>query len=100
MPQKVTVLPKRHERLCPWCEKTYTLPPDHSGEFCPDCRNSLLNESPEFLVNVLGKAIGLNLVIMAAMPVPDSILEGVELKEKGSIRRMTMKEAADRYRPK
>jgi len=66
-----------------------------SSQFCPDCRKELLDELKEFLVDMLARATGLNLVIMADMPVPDAILESIELKEKGSVRRLTMKEAAE-----
>jgi hypothetical protein len=58
-----------------------------------------MDHSKEFLVGILGKAVGLNVIIMSALPVPDDILEKIELKEKGSIRRMTMKEATDRREP-
>ena len=96
MQQKVTQLPRRDERLCPWCETTYVVPPGHTSRLCPDCRTTLLEEPKEFLVDMLGNVTALNVIIMSALPVPPDILDRFDLQEKSTKRRSTMKEAASR----
>jgi hypothetical protein len=60
---------------------------------CPECRNKLLGEPKDFLVDMLGKVTGLNVIIMSALPVPPDILHRLDLLEKDSGRRLTMSEA-------
>ena len=40
--------------------------PDQSRPLCPDCRSELLEQSKEFLVDMLGHVTGVNLLTMAA----------------------------------
>jgi hypothetical protein len=53
-----------------------------------------LDESKEFLVDMLGRMTGLNVVLMSNLPVPPGVLEALHLQEKGSGRRLNMREAA------
>ena len=92
MPQNATH--RKKERLCPWCETTYTLPSGHTSQLCPECRTALLDEPKEFLVDMLGRVTGLNVVLMAALPVPPGFLDNLGLQGKGSGRRLSMREAA------
>src|ERR1035438_7605818 len=94
MRKKVTPMTRRDERLCPWCETIYPLPPGHTSQICPECRTKLLDESKEFLVDMLGRVTGLNVVLMSNLPVPPGVLEALHLQEKGGSRRLNMKEAA------
>ena len=93
MPEKIIQLPRREKRLCPWCENAFTLPDDYSNQMCPECRNKLLELPKEALVDLLGKVTGLNVIIMSALPVPPDILHRLDLRAKGSGRRLTMSEA-------
>ena len=94
MRKKVTQMPRRDERLCPWCETIYPLPSGHPGQICPECRTKLLDESKEFLVDMLGRVTGLNVVLMSSLPVPPGVLEALHLQEKATMRRLSMKAAA------
>jgi hypothetical protein len=92
MPKKVTELLQTVQRLCS-CEMTYILPKGHSSQLRPECRQYLLDQPKEFLVDTLGRVIGLNLILIAKFPVPLEILEKIDLQEKGNTRRLTRKEA-------
>lgn len=97
IPQKVKSIDRIVDRLCPWCERNYRAAKEHVGQFCPECHAKLMGESTEFLVDMLGKAVGLNVIIMSALPVSPEILQKVEMldsAQRGSGRRLTMQEVA------
>ena len=54
-----------------------------------------MNEDKEFLVQMLSRVTGLNLIIVAAFPPSPDILDRVGFREKGTGRRLTLKEAVD-----
>ena len=73
--------------------------PDQSSPLCPDCRSELLEQSKEFLVDMLGHVTGVNLLTMAAAGDKDDLLERTGMvdtpKREGFTRRpMTMKQFA------
>jgi len=92
------------ERLCPWCETKYQPAPDHAGTVCPDCRTELLEQPKEFLVDMLGRVAGVNVIVMASLAVhsPDSLdtlgLWNAPEREGFSRRPVTMKEFTRKYR--
>ncbi len=60
-----------------------------------------MEKSKEFLVDMLGKVVGLNVIIMSALPVSPEILQRVEMMDsaqRGSGRRLTMKEVVEMKR--
>jgi hypothetical protein len=66
MPQKPKINNK--ERFCPWCERKYDdAPSEHTGPLCPDCREELMEQSKDFLVDMLGHVAGVNVIAMAAL---------------------------------
>jgi len=91
-------------RLCPWCETKYHPAPDHAGTVCPDCRTELLEQPKEFLVDMLGRVAGVNVIVMASLAVhsPDSLdtlgLWNAPEREGFSRRPVTMKEFTRKYR--
>lgn len=93
MPKKVTEVRQTQQRLCSWCEMTYTLKKGQLSYLCPECRQYLLDQPKEFLVDMLGRVTVLNLVLMARFPVPLEIMEKIDLLEKGNTRRRTREEA-------
>jgi hypothetical protein len=98
MPTKRTIT-QPSERLCPWCETMFHAAPDQSSPLCPDCRSELLEQSKEFLVDMLGHVSGVNLLTMAAAGDKDDLLERTGMvdtpKREGLSRRpMTMKQFA------
>lgn len=92
------------ERLCPWCETKYHPAPDHAGTVCPECRAELLEQPKEFLVDMLGRVAGVNVIVMASLAVhsPDSLdtlgLWNAPEREGFSRRPVTMKEFTRKYR--
>ena len=104
MPTKSKDTGHGDERLCPWCESKYHPPPDYTAPICRDCREELLEESKEFLVDMLGRVAGVNVITMASLAVhsPDSLetlgLWNAPKREGFSRRPVTMKEFIRKYR--
>jgi len=75
MPTKRKIIGQDDERLCPWCERKYRSAQDHAGIVCPDCRAELLDEPKDFLVDMLGRVAGVNMMALASLAVhaPDSL---------------------------
>jgi hypothetical protein len=104
MPTKRKTTEQDDERLCPWCETKYHPAPDHAGTVCPDCRIELLEQPKEFLVDMLGRVAGVNVIVMASLAVhsPDSLIRlalwNAPKREGFSRRPVTMKELTRKYR--
>jgi hypothetical protein len=73
MPAKRKITEPNDERFCTWCETKYHGRPDHTGPLCSDCRAELLEQSKEFLVEMLGHVASVNVISMAflALNSPD-----------------------------
>ena len=88
------------ERFCSWCETKYRpVPGTKTGPLCPDCREELLEQPKEFLVNMLGHVTGINAIIMASLRESPEILDellpwNAPKREGFDQRRLTMKELA------
>src|SRR5690349_3643713 len=84
------------ECSCPWCEKKYLSETDEDSTLCNQCREDLLRESKESLVNMLGYLAGANSIAMAALRTTPQLLEEfgiVPFDRAGSLRRkLTLKE--------
>src|SRR5450432_4851311 len=65
MPQREKI--SVDERFCPWCETRYHATPDQSGPLCCDCREELLEQPKEFLVDMLGRVAGVNVMALASL---------------------------------
>ena len=104
MPTKRKTTGQDDERLCPWCETKYHPTPDHAGTVCSDCRAELLEQPKEFLVDMLGRVAGVNVIVMASLAVhsPDSLdtlgLWNAPEREGFSRRPVAMKEFTRKYR--
>jgi hypothetical protein len=102
MPQKEDI--SIDERLCPWCERKYHPPSGHTGAVCPDCREELLEQPKEILVDMLGRVAGVNVIAMASLSLhsPDSLdtlgLWNAPKREGFSRRPVTMKELTRKQR--
>ena len=55
------------ERYCPWCDRKYETKGDKSGPLCDECRQDLMEQPKEFLVDKLGHVAGVNALAMAAL---------------------------------
>jgi hypothetical protein len=92
MPNRKTSTPR--DRVCPWCETKYHAAPDHIGLLCPECREELLGESKEFLVDMLGHVCGVSLLTMAEAGNKDDLLQRLGMWEGFHRRPLTMQEFA------
>ncbi len=104
MPQSRKISPQDNERLCPWCETKYRAAPDYTAPICPDCREELLEQPKEFLVEMLGRVAGVNVIAMASLALnsPESLdtlgLWNAPEREGFSRRPVTMKELTRKKR--
>lgn len=104
MSTKSKPLGRDGERLCPWCESKYRAAPDYIAPICPDCRTELLEEPKEFLVDMLGRVGGVNVIAMASLALhsPDSLdtlgIWNAPKREGFTRRPITMKEFTRKYR--
>jgi hypothetical protein len=104
MPTSRKIPAQDDERLCPWCERTYRAPTEHAGPLCPDCREELLEQPKEILVDMLGRVAGVNVIAMASLSLhsPDSLdmlgLWDAPKREGFSRRPVTMKELTRKNR--
>jgi hypothetical protein len=104
MPPKRKIPAQDDERLCPWCETKYHPAPDYAATVCPECRGELLEQSKEFLVDMLGRVAGVNVITIASLAIhsPDSLdkLGLWNAPERGGFARrpVTMKEFTRKYR--
>ncbi len=84
------------ERYCPWCERKYRPKNDESGPLCDDCRTELMEQSKEFLVDMLGHVAGVNALAMAALRASPGILDEFGLasgaEETGFPRKLALRE--------
>ena len=104
MPSNRKIPAQDEERLCPWCEAKYRPAPDYAATVCPDCRGELLEQPKEFLVDMLGRVAGVNVITIASLAIhsPDSLdtlgLWNAPEREGFARRPVTMKEFTRKYR--
>src|ERR1041385_3377326 len=90
---------KSEKRFCSWCETLYSPESGRSSPLCPNCRAELLQESKEFLVDLLGHVAGVNAIAMDSLRDSPDLLEELDLynepqREGTSRHRLTMQELA------
>jgi hypothetical protein len=85
-------------------EAKYYPAPDYAATVCPDCRTELLEQPKEFLVDMLGRVAGVNVITIASLALhspdsPDTLGLWNAPKREGFTRRpVTMKEFIRKYR--
>lgn len=82
------------ERVCPWCETKFQAAPDHTGLLCSECREELLEQSKEFLVDMLSHVCAVNLLTMAEAGNKDALFQRLGMWEGFHHRPLTMQEFA------
>jgi len=90
-PAKVMEFPKQVDQTCPWCERAFSRRSAPANRFCPECRKTLLSESKEVLLFLLGRVTTVNLMLTSVLPVEFQVLHNVARHDRESRRLLAPK---------